>query len=126
MCLNLVQILLFITYQIIMAINVIIKDPQWNEIGQFQAENGKNIAELAAMHGVEIPVSCGCGVCGVCLCKVEDWKDVVKADAFNSPLMPLKTDESWNPEEVLACIGGFNPEAFDDWQDHTVVLQRAY
>ena len=126
MCLNLVQILLFITYQIIMAINVIIKDPQWNEIGQFQAENGKNIAELAAMHGVEIPVSCGGGVCGVCLCKVEDGKNVVKADAFNSPLMPLKTDENWNPEEVLACIGGFNPEAFDDWQDHTVVLQRAY
>ena len=107
-------------------ITVIIKDPQWNEVGQFTAEDGKNIAELAAMHGVMIPVSCGGWVCGVCLCKVVEWKDVVKADAFNSPLMPLKTDEEWNPEEVLTCIAGFNSEKFNDWQDHTVVLQRTY
>jgi len=107
-------------------ITVIIKDPQWNEVGQFVAEDGKNIAELAAMHGIDIPVSCGAGVCGVCLCKVNEWKETVKADAFNSPLMPLKTDENWNPEEVLACIAGFNPEKFNDWQDHTVVLQRTY
>ena len=107
-------------------ITVIIKDPQWNEVWQFTAEDGKNIAELAAMHGVDIPVSCGAGVCGVCLCKVNEWKETVKADAFNSPLMPLKTDENWNPEEVLACIGGFNPEKFNDGQDHTVVLQRTY
>jgi hypothetical protein len=41
-------------------------------------------------------------------------------------LMPLKNDENWNPEEVLACIAGFNPEKFNDGQNHTVVLQRAY
>ena len=109
-----------------MAINVIIKDPKWNEVWQFTAEDGKNIAELAAMHGVDIPVSCGAWVCGVCLCKVEDGKDTVKWDAFNSPLMPLKSDEDWNPEEVLTCIAGFNPEKFDDWQDHTVILRRTY
>lgn len=109
-----------------MVINVIIKDPKWDEIWQFVAENGKNIAELAAMHGIDIPVSCGAGVCGVCLCKVEEWKDTVKWDVFNSPLMPLKNDENWNPEEVLTCISGFNPEKFNDWKDHTVVLQRTY
>ena len=54
-----------------MAINVIIKDPKWNEVWQFTAEDGKNIAELAAMHGVDIPVSCGAWVCGVCLCKID-------------------------------------------------------
>ena len=109
-----------------MAINVIIKDPQWNEVGQFTAEDGKNIAELAAMHGIDIPVSCGAGVCGVCLCKVEEWNNVVKPNAFNSPLMPLKEDENGNPAEVLTCIAGFNPEKFNDWQDYTVVLQRTY
>ncbi len=107
-------------------ITVIIRDPQWNDVWQFTAEDGKNIAELAAMHGVMIPVSCGGGVCGVCLCKVIEWKDVVKADAFNTPLMPLKSDENWNPEEVLTCIAGFNPEKLNDGQDHTVILQRTY
>ena len=107
-------------------ITVIIRDPQWNDVWQFTAEDGKNIAELAAMHGVMIPVSCGGGVCWVCLCKVVEWKDVVKADAFNTPLMPLKSDENWNPEEVLTCIAGFNPEKLNDGQDHTVILQRTY
>ena len=107
-------------------ITVIIKDPQWNEVWQFTAEDGKNIAELAAMHGVNIPVSCWAWVCWVCLCKVEEWKDALKADAFNSPLMPLKADESGNPEEVLTCIAWFKPEAFNDWKDHTIVLQRTY
>jgi ferredoxin len=107
-------------------ITVIIKDPQWNEVWQFTAEDGKNIAELAAMHWVVIPVSCWGWVCWVCLCKVEAWKEVVKSDAFNTPLIPLKTDEQWNPEEVLTCIAGFHPEAFNDWKDHTVILQRTY
>ena len=107
-------------------ITVIVKDPKWNEVWQFVAEDWKNIAELAAMHWVIIPVSCWGGVCWVCLCKVEEWKDVVKPDAFNSPLIPLKTDENWNPEEVLTRIAGFNPEKFNDWQDHTVILQRTY
>lgn len=118
------QILLFIILE--MTINVIVKDSKWNEVWQFTAENGKNIAELAAMHWIDIPVSCGAGVCGVCLCKVEGGNDTVKSDAFNSPLMPLKDDWNWNPAEILACIAWFNSEKFDDGQDHTVVLQKTY
>lgn len=105
-------------------ITVIIKDPQWNEVWQFEAEDGKNIAELAAMHWINIPVSCGAGVCGVCLCNVEEWWEAVKWDAFNTPLMPLATDENWNPKEVLACVWWFN--SLNDGKDHTVILQRAY
>ena len=85
-------------------ITVIIRDPQGNDVWQFTAEDGKNIAELAAMHGVMIPVSCWGWVCWVCLCKVIEWKDVVKADAFNTPLMPLKTDEEWNAEEDIKSV----------------------
>ena len=109
-----------------MAITVIIKDPQWQEVWQFMAEDWKNIAELAAMHGVNIPVSCWAWVCWVCLCKVESWNDALKADAFNTPLMPLKTNDKWEPEEVLTCIAWFNSEALNDWKDHTVALQRIY
>jgi ferredoxin len=109
-----------------MAINVIIKDPQWNEIWGFTAENWKNIAELAAMHWIDIPVSCWAGVCWVCLCKVEAGNNVIKWDAFNSPLMPLKNNENWEPEEVLTCIAWFDTEKFDDGKDYNVILKRTY
>ena len=109
-----------------MAINVIIKDVQWKEIWNFLAEDWKNIAELAAMHWIDIFVSCGAGVCWVCLCKIEEWKNIVKSDAFNTPLIPLKSDDDWNAEEVLTCIAWFNPELFNDWEDHTVILQKQF
>lgn len=108
-----------------MAINVIIKDPQWKEIWNFIAEDWKNIVELAEMHWIKIPEACGGGVCGVCLCKVEEWNNVVKSDAFNSPIMPLESDENWNPKEILACVAWFNSESFNDWKDHIVVLQKS-
>jgi len=109
-----------------MAINVIIKDPQWKEVWKFMAEDWKNIVELAAMHWIKISESCKAGVCGVCLCKVEEWNSVVKPDAFNSPLIPLKSDENWNAEEILACVAWFDPELFNDWKDHTVILQKQF
>ena len=107
-------------------ITVIIKDPQGNEAWQFIAEDGKNIAEQAIANGVMLPLSCGAGVCGVCLCKVEAGWEILKPDAFNTPMMPLQNDENGNPLEVLTCIAGFKPEAFTDGQNHTVVLQRTY
>lgn len=107
-------------------ITVIIKDPQWNISWQFVAEEGKNIAEMAKDNEIIIPLSCRAGVCWVCLCKVLQWWDILKADAFNVPCIPLQTDENWNPIEILACIAWFKQEAFTDGKNHEVVLQRTY
>lgn len=107
-------------------ITVVINDPQWNKAWEFIAEDWKSIADQAVANWVMLPLSCGAGVCGVCLCKVVSWGEILKADAFNSPMMPLQNDENWNPAEVLTCIAWFKPEVFTDGQNHTVILQRTY
>ncbi|MCR5411991.1 MAG: 2Fe-2S iron-sulfur cluster binding domain-containing protein [Patescibacteria group bacterium] len=48
---------------------------------------------MAALQGVEIPLSCGCGVCGICLCDVESGGEYLQDDAYGNALMPLPHDE---------------------------------
>jgi hypothetical protein len=43
----------------IMSVVVKIQDPTGTEIGSFEAEDEKNLCEMAAMHGIEILKSCG-------------------------------------------------------------------
>ena len=42
-----------------MSVVVKIQDPTGTEIGSFDAEDEKNLCEMAAMHGIEILRSCG-------------------------------------------------------------------
>jgi ferredoxin len=46
-----------------MSVLVKIQDPTGTEIGSFEAEDEKNLCEMAAMHGIEILRSCGAGFC---------------------------------------------------------------
>jgi ferredoxin len=78
------------------------------------------------MHGIDIPLACGGGVCGVCLCSVEAGGDVIQPDKITSPLIPLPIDESGNPKEILACVAGIKTSSLQDEQDHTIILQKAY
>jgi ferredoxin len=86
----------------------------------------KSFQELAVMHGIDIPLSCGGGVCGVCLCKVEAGGEVIQSDKITTPLIPLPEDAAGNPEEILACVAGITTEAFTDGQAHTVIIQKVY
>lgn len=54
-----------------MTVVVKIQENNGVEVGSFTAENEQGLAEMAAMHGIEILVSCSTGFCGVCLCDVE-------------------------------------------------------
>ena len=107
-------------------ITIIIKDNTDKEIWSFPAEDEKHFQELAAMHGIDIPLACGGGVCGICLCNIEKWADAVQPDKITTPIMPLPTDEQGNPKEILACVAGVKSEIFTDGQDHTIILQKAY
>jgi ferredoxin len=78
------------------------------------------------MHGIDIPLACGGGVCGVCLCSVETGGEALQPDKITSPLIPLPNDEKGNPKEILACVAGVKTEILNDGQEHTIVLQKAY
>ncbi|MDR2190277.1 MAG: 2Fe-2S iron-sulfur cluster binding domain-containing protein [Candidatus Peribacteria bacterium] len=109
-----------------MSITVSIKDPSGKELGSFVAQDEKSFQELAAMHGISIPLACGGGVCGVCLCQVQNGGEAIQPDKITTPLIPLPRDEQGNPKEILACVAGVKSEMFADGEEHTITLQKAY
>lgn len=112
-----------------MTVKVIVKDKEGKEIWSFNPTNRANFQEMAALQGIEIPVACGVGVCGICLCGVEDWASFVQSDLYGSPVAPLSEDENGNPKEILACVAGIKEgekDLFADEEEHVIVLKRAY
>ena len=105
---------------------VIIKDNAGKELWSFIAEDMKSLQELAAMHGIDIPLACGGGVCGVCLCKVETGGEAIQPDKITNPIMPLPNDEQGNPKEILACVAGIKTDIFQDGKSHTIIIQKVY
>ncbi|HBB03855.1 TPA: hypothetical protein DCZ39_03065 [Patescibacteria group bacterium] len=53
-----------------MTVTIKLQQPDGSIIATFPGEDRQSIAQIAKTHGVEIPVSCGIGVCGVCKCKI--------------------------------------------------------
>jgi ferredoxin len=53
-----------------MTVTIALQKPDGSLISTFVAEDRQSIAQLAKTNGVEFPVSCGIGSCGVCKCKI--------------------------------------------------------
>ncbi len=99
-------------------IKITIQWTDWAELWTFEAEKGKVITEMAQANDVEIPFSCGAGACGLCLCEMIKWKELINTEFLNHPMMEL---EDW---QVLTCIAAVEDECFDDDKDHEIVLKR--
>jgi len=107
-----------------MSVVVKIQDPTGTEIGSFEAEDEKNLCEMAAMHGIEILKSCGAWFCGVCMCEVlEGWEAV---DVNKTGNAGISTWDPKNPDHVLWCVWGIKSEMFNDEKEHIVVLKKMY
>ncbi len=107
-----------------MSVVVKIQDPTGTEIGSFEAEDEKNLCEMAAMHGIEILKSCGAWFCGVCMCEVlEGWEAV---DVNKTGNAGISTWDPKNPDHVLWCVWGIKSEMFNDEKEHVVVLKKMY
>lgn len=109
-----------------MTVLVKIQDNAGLELGSFTAEDNTNLAEMAAMHGIEILVSCATGYCGVCLCDVAEGADALVTDTTGASTFEIPLDENKNPKQVLACVGGIKPEYFWDDIQHVVTLKKVY
>ena len=101
-------------------IKVIVQDPNWTEIGSFEAEKWKTITDLAQKYDVEIPFSCGGWACGLCLCEIVEWKELVNGSFLQNPLMQL------HENEVLTCISAVKDEYFEKGWDYTITLKRRF
>jgi ferredoxin len=99
-------------------IKIIVQDSKWVELWSFEAEKWKLITEMAQMNNVEIPFSCGAGACGLCLCEVIEWRELIDGAFLNHPLMELYENE------VLTCISAIKDEYFEKEWDYTIILKR--
>jgi ferredoxin len=99
-------------------IKITIQWTDWKELWNFEAEKGKLITEMASTHDVEIPFSCGAWACGLCLCEVIEWKELINDSFLSHPLMELEENQ------ILTCISAIKDEYFDDWKNHEIVLRR--
>lgn len=79
-------------------VKVIVKDSSGAELGSFMAETGKTLAQMAEMHDIDIPISCGAGACFVCAVKVLSGKEFLQQDLVSPPLVDLEEDQ------FLTCI----------------------
>lgn len=109
-----------------MTVLVKIQDSTGVEIGSFSAEDNKGFVEMAAMHGIEILMSCSTGYCGVCLCDAEGDTQTLSIDKMGEHTFELPFDANKNPLQILACVGGIKSEYFTDEKEYVVTLKKAY
>ncbi|EKD24672.1 MAG: hypothetical protein ACD_80C00174G0022 [uncultured bacterium (gcode 4)] len=107
-----------------MTVTIKLQQPDGSIIATFPGEDRQSIAQIAKTHGVEIPVSCGIGVCGVCKCKIVSWNQYVQIDKISLPMMPLERSAEGNFQEVFTCVGWISSEAIKDKEDHEVILEK--
>ena len=87
-----------------MAVTIQLQQPDGTLIAVFPAENTMSIAQTAKKHGIDFPLSCGIGMCGICKCKIIKGQEYIQIDKISTPLKPLERDETGKFKEVFACV----------------------
>jgi len=99
-------------------INITVLAKDWIELWTFQAEKWKVLTTLATENWVEIPMSCWAWACGLCLCEILEWIDLINK-AYSTPWF-MELEEN----QVLTCIAAIKDECFDNDMEGKVVLKR--
>lgn len=107
-----------------MWIKVIIKDNQWNDIWNFQAEDNKSFASMAKSNNVQIMTSCGLWACWICKCKVISWNKFIQIDKIWKPRWEILRDSNWNIFTIFTCLAWVKAKYLNDWNDYKIILQR--
>lgn len=107
-----------------MTVTITLQKPNGSIIAKFPAEDRQSIDQIAKNNGIELPISCGIGVCSVCKCKIVSWNQYVQIDKISMPMRPLERNEDGSFQEVFACVGGISSEAIKDTDNHEVILEK--
>ena len=66
---------------------------------EVQVRAGESLVQAAARAGVELPVSCGMGICGACLCRVTDGEPLHRDDCLSEA---QRNSGEW----IAPCVSG--------------------
>lgn len=107
-----------------MTVTIKLQKPDGTLIGTFPAQDRQSILQIAQNNGIEIPISCGMGLCEVCKCKIVTWNQYVQIDKISPPILPLERSKDGAFQEVFTCIGGLTSQSIKDKENHEVVLEK--
>lgn len=107
-----------------MTVIIKLQRPDGSLIANFPAEDRQSIAQIAKNNGVDFPISCNIGSCGICKCKIIAGNEYVQIDKISMPMRPLERNENGSFQETFACIGGISSEAIKDTHTYEVILEK--
>ncbi len=99
-------------------VKVKIIDSEGVEEMSFFASKPNSLVEDAAAAGHELPTSCCAGACFVCAGHVKQWLEYIDIGKLSVPLIDIDEDQ------VLMCVWGIYDSAFDDWEEHEIIIQK--
>lgn len=94
---------------------ITIKNASGEVIKTLDADINKTLLKQLEAEGVEIPSACFTGICGACMCEIEEWEEHINKEATTAPGFPLAD------EEVMTCIAKVKADA--QWE---IVLKSMY
>ncbi len=100
-----------------MSVQIIIHNNEGQEILRFAGEETKTFFQMAKGAWVDLPVSCGVGICGFCRSKIIAGKEYIDIGKKSMPMKDLEEDE------VFICVGWILSSALTDEEDHEIILQ---
>ena len=100
-----------------MAVQVIIHNSEGKELVRFAGEESKTFYQMAKEAGIELPISCGVGVCGFCRSKIIAGKEYIDIGKKSMPMKELDEDE------LFICVGWIKSSALIDPEEQEIIIQ---
>ncbi|MCP4524104.1 MAG: (2Fe-2S)-binding protein [Candidatus Gracilibacteria bacterium] len=83
---------------------ITIKNAGGDIVKTLDADINKTLLKQLEAEGIEIPSACFTGICGACMCEIEEGEDGINKEAITASGFPLAD------EEVMTCIAKVKPD----------------
>jgi ferredoxin len=113
-----ILILLFLVFELMCTITIVIQDIDGTPIYNFVAKDGVSFLDMMEEQMMDYPYSCRAGACFSCVAKIVQWDELIDFGKLGMPLIDLDADQ------ILTCVAGVKSEVLNWNQDQTIVLQK--
>jgi ferredoxin len=94
---------------------ITIKNASGDIVKTLDADLNKTLLKQLEAEGIEIPSACFTGICGACMCEIEQGEEFVEKEAITASGFPL------SDEEVMTCIAKVKTDS-----EGEIVLKSMY